>query len=242
MKLNLNEFEGVAFDFDGTLAVSHPAHNRARDLAFGEHGVVVTDEIMAVGHRHGNNPTTIVAGILKAAGHIAADADPYTNELVTKVVATKNQRYAEITQEGLELQLGVLPLLQAVVSHYGPEKVAVVTTAPLTDVMPTLRRNNIDHYFSPTRLITSDMAKQHSLELKPAADQYEYAATVLGITAAKMLVVEDTTGGVIAGHGAGAPVLAVGTTSPREIFFAGNESDYPDYFADAFTDVVLGRK
>jgi beta-phosphoglucomutase len=237
MILSTKNFAGVALDFDGTIALTLPAHMQAREHAFKEHGIEVSEEQKAIGHHHGNTVTTIIAGVLKAAGHIPADADPHEHELVKTVVATKNEYYRQITREGLELQPGFKEFMKQAVSNYGATNILVVTTSPLADITSTLERNGLSKYFTPERLITADTAHERGLALKPAPDQYEYAAKVLGIPAAKMLVVEDSTGGVLAAHAAGSPVLAVGTTSPRDIFFA-DTVQHPDYFAESFLDVA----
>jgi sugar-phosphatase len=57
---------------------------------------------------------------------------------------------------------------------------------------------------------------------KPAPNPYLAAATALGVTGDRCVVFEDTPVGIAAGHAAGARVVGLATTLPREAISAAD--------------------
>jgi len=238
MKLDLNQITAVAFDFDGTLTDSYPTHTKARLMAFADHGLNhIPEKAHTLGHTYGNTVHTIIAGVLKAAGTIPVDADPHTHPLVKELVETKNQKFRELCENGLDAQPGAIDLFRVMVTKY-PGKVAIVTTAPESEVKLFLNRYGLEEIINPELLIGEGTIIKLGLMPKPASDAFKLAAERMGVLPEQMFVIEDSPGGVIAAKKAGAVVLAVGTTNMRKAFYAAELQEHPDYFIQKFTDLA----
>jgi beta-phosphoglucomutase-like phosphatase (HAD superfamily) len=61
----------------------------------------------------------------------------------------------------------------------------------------------------------------------------------MGVDPARLLVIEDSGGGVESGKRAGGLVLAMGTTNPEEVFHNLKPEFRPDMFAASFNDIEL---
>jgi beta-phosphoglucomutase-like phosphatase (HAD superfamily) len=239
MKLNVGNFEGVAWDFDGTLANAYPVHEAARYEVFHRNGLgSITPEAHRLGHTYGATTSTIIAGVLKAAGELPKDADPYTDPLVQKLVGEKRQLYKEAASTGLEAQPGAVELVRKLGQIF-TDSMAIVTTAPLDEVLPFLERYSIGGYFDERRIITEETMLQNDLQLKPEPDAYILAAQVLGIAnPVHLLAIEDSPGGVEAAARAGATSLAVGTTNNRERFQSMPKLHQPTFFVPSFAKIA----
>ncbi len=238
MKLNLKDFDGAAFDFDGTLADSVSTHERLRREAFTEQGFGhITAEAHSLGHTYGVNSNQIIAGVLKAAGVLPLDADPTTDETVGRLVHRKRELYTVAARHGLDAQPGAVELVRRLAAVYSG-RVALVTTAYDEEVMPFIQRHGLTGIFESKRIITEDTLVTMSLQTKPAPDGYILARERLQIEdPARLLVIEDTPGGTESGKRAKATVLAVGTTN-AEIAFRG-KAYQPDYFVASIPDIEL---
>lgn len=242
MKIDTDQFDGVAFDFDGTLADTYATHSHARALAFEEHGLGhITPEQHALGHTYGNTTFTIIGGVLKAAGVIEPATDPLTDPLVQSLVTAKNKKFKELSAEGLDAQSGAVECFREFASMYGA-RLAIVTTALEHEVRPFLYRYNLGDLVNENLLIGQETIEHLKLAPKPAPDAYILAAKRMGIKQARMLVIEDSPGGVQAGKLAGAQTLAVGTTNDRDVFYGVAPELQPDYFAEGFSKVEITKK
>ncbi len=238
MKFRIEDFEGVAFDFDGTLANAHHVHEESRLVAFGEHGLGhITLEQQQKGHTYGTRPNTIIAGVLREAGVVDADIDPDAHPLVVSLVNRKREIFLERAEQGLDAQDGSIEAAKLMGALYLP-KMAIVTTAMLGEIKPFIGRYDLGSTFTDNHLITDDTMREHGLQLKPAPDAYLLAANIMGISdVLKMIVIEDSTGGVESGKRAGATTIAVGTTNARDVFFDQNLEYHPDYFFANFAEL-----
>ncbi len=219
--LELSSYSAFAFDFDGTLADTTGTHNEARLQAF-EHMaketgdarfVQVMAEIQQEAHRHGSNPTSIIGWTLQTAGLAAAITDP----MVARTVDLKNEAYLTLSSRGLEQIPNAVEFLRAVLSLY-PERVGITTTAYRAEVLPFMRRYNLYADIPIDKLITKeDVGPDH---MKP--DPYAYQITLgrFGLThaAERLLVFEDTPGGILAANRAGATTVALCTTHSEADF------------------------
>jgi beta-phosphoglucomutase-like phosphatase (HAD superfamily) len=139
MNLSLDDFEAVAFDFDGTLANSYPVHAATRIRAFGELGYGhITPEEHALGHTYGASIHTIIGGILKAAGNIEPSADPDTDERIQKIVRLKKDYFHEQAEQGLEAFPGAIEFVRHIARSYHG-RMAIVTTGHLLEVSRIVR-------------------------------------------------------------------------------------------------------
>lgn len=240
MKLSLSLFDAVAFDFDGTLADTINAHAVSRAHAFPVHGIHdISFEQHLEGHRYGCTTHMIVAGVLKEAGKIPQDADPTSHELVGRIVATKAEYYLVLAEEGFDAHPGAEDFLRLVSEYKGRDNVCIVTNAEPEEVMPYIRKYQLHEHITPNKLITISTVTELGLQPKPGRDPYLLAAERFGIKPSRLLVVEDTPGGVAAGKAAGAVVLAVGNTESREGLHEQSLAYHPDFFAESFADIEL---
>lgn len=238
MKINAENFDAVAFDFDCTLADSFSTHMKARMEAFKEQGYGhITEAEHAKGHTYGTTSPSIIGGILKSTGVINSEANVNEDPVVGAILDIKMQKYSEIVQKGVDPIPGAIEFVANLPKRY---KLAIVTTASLTDVLPFLEKHDLRRRFNEELLITEETAAAESLELKPAPDEYELARKRLGIEEpARMLAVEDSTAGIESAKRAGATVLALLTTNSREVLEAMPEELKPDYIVKDFTEVSV---
>lgn len=240
MKLKLVEFDGVAWDFDGTLTDAIHVHEESRYEVFARNGLGhISMEQHQLGPTYGTSPHTIIAGILKAAGAVPVDADPQTHPLVQKLVCEKRRLYAEAAATGLDAQPGAVKLVRSLGGVF-VNRMAIVTTATLEEVLPFLHRYQLEEFFESERIITEETVYEKGMKLKPAPDAYLQAMKVLGIKdASRLLVFEDTMGGVEASVRAGATTLAVGTTYSQEKFYEASHQHRPKIFAASYADIEI---
>jgi HAD superfamily hydrolase (TIGR01509 family) len=243
LNLDFTDFDGVAFDFDGTLVDSYHHHEQARFEAFTAHGYGdITMEQHRRGHLYGNTTHEIVGGLLKVAGKIPQDADVTVHPVVQSVVEHRNKLYMQAASKGLDAQKGVVAVVLAAAAHFS-KKLAIVTTAQTSDVLPFLKRYKLESCFSPSRVITQETMEEFDLVSKPAPDGYVLALQRLSIVEpARLLVFEDTNGGVLAAKQAGTTVVAVGTSLSRADFYESAAEYHPDYFVASFMDITIGTK
>jgi HAD superfamily hydrolase (TIGR01509 family) len=216
-EFDLRNFEAVAFDFDGLLADSVGTHTVARREAYEQKAGVlddarysaIPDEIHEMAHLYGSHPDEINAWIMSQVG-IIDNPHAVDHPAVKDLCALKNEIYHKAIQKGLDEQPGAVQFVRRVMACR-PGRLAIVTTATSSEVMPYLRRYKLDRYFPAKRLIARNTDGVD--QLKPAPDAYQVAIKNLGASAPeKMLVLEDSEQGIEAANQAGATVLALATT------------------------------
>lgn len=243
VKLQLADYEGVAFDFDGTLANGHHLHDESRQIAFREQGLdQITLEQHQKGHLYGTRSNTIIAGVLQEAGVVATDIDPDTHPLVLSLVERKQEVYLKLAERGLDEHTNAVDALKLFNTYYQPN-ISIVTTARLNEITPFIRRYSLGAIFAGDHLVTHEVVRAQGLQPKPAPDAYLLAAKIMGIVdVSKMIVIEDSTGGVEASRRAGATTIAVGTTNARGLFYDEQLEYHPDYFFDNFVELIEAFK
>jgi beta-phosphoglucomutase len=240
MQLCLSDYDGVAFDFDGTLADSHHHHEQTRFDSFTANGFGdITMAEHRKGYMYGSTTAEIVAGVLKAGGKLPADADPYTHPIVQKLIKDKHELYKKVASLGFDEKPGAAALVRTVAKYYA-DKLAIVTTALYSEVVPFLKKYNLEDLFAHDRVITHETVEALGLKPKTAPDAYLLAMERLGITNPKrLLVIEDAVTGVESAKRAEATVLALGTSLGREDFYAETVTFHPDYFVPDFASIEL---
>lgn len=128
-----------------------------------------------------------------------------------------DQMNRELERQEIEDLCGVvaLPGSLELLKRLPPARWNVVTSATHTLAQVRLRAAGLP---VPERIITAD----HIENGKPHPEPYLKAASALGFSAARCVVVEDVPAGIRAGKAAGARVIAFSTTvQPSELINAG---------------------
>ncbi len=103
----------------------------------------------------------------------------------------------------------VLPGVRELLASLPPERWTIVTSCTRRLLNARLAAARLPE---PPNLITADMVTRG----KPDPEPYRRGAQVLGFAPHECLVVEDAPAGIRAGVGAGSPVLALLSSTPRE--------------------------
>lgn len=211
--LSLHQFEGVAFDAEGTLFDTFPLHHAARIRAFSEHGFgAITVEQHAQGATFGSTTYDILGGLLHAYGGLKTSTDFEQDPIVQTVVASRNHYFDELVRDfGYEEVEGATDFFKVVAGHF-IGKTALVTAAPRANVATGIANYMLGDHLPDELVITQETIAELDLQPKPAPDPYALARTRMNIS--NMLVFEDTAPGVAAAKQAGATVVAVCADAP----------------------------
>ena len=189
-----NEYAAVLFDLDGVVTPTAEVHMRAWSEMFnawldGQDGQAPYTDADYFAHVDGKPRYDGVRDFLTSRG-IAAPED-----LVVELGDRKNEAFNMVLErDGVTAYPGSVALLDhlralgkplAVVSS-SANAPAVLDAAGLADRFATV--------------VSGAVAKERGLPGKPAPDTFEYAAEVLGATAATSVVLEDAVSGVTAGR------------------------------------------
>ena len=194
MTVEWNEYAAVLFDLDGVVTPTAEVHMRAWSEMFnawldGQDGQAPYTDADYFAHVDGKPRYDGVRDFLTSRG-IAAPED-----LVVELGDRKNEAFNMVLErDGVTAYPGSVALLDhlralgkplAVVSS-SANAPAVLDAAGLADRFATV--------------VSGAVAKERGLPGKPAPDTFEYAAEVLGATAATSVVLEDAVSGVTAGR------------------------------------------
>lgn len=235
----LTDFKAIAFDFDGVLADTRRAHTNARVKAFEFASEVTGDErfgsiqkrIHKEAHTHGNCSAEIIGWVLRKAG-ITSEVD---EQIVQPLVEIKNKIYwKEAQARGLPAMPAALTFIDYVAGQK-PERLAIVTSARWEEeVEPFLQRHYLTPYFPPTRVVASrDVINQ-----KPDPEPYLTLIDRMDIESPKLMVIEDSPGGIESAKRAGAFVVGLASTHVREELTDVAEDVSPDIVAQQFEDII----
>lgn len=185
----------MLFDMDGVLLDSRPVVERTWRRWAARHGVSA-EPILRIAH--GRRTSDALAMVYPELG---------TPDEVAWLDAAESEDF-----EGIR----PVPGAAALVHSLSPSQWTVVTSAGR---ILAERRLAVVGISLPHHAVTSEDVERG----KPAPDGYFLGAARLGVPAQDCLVVEDAPAGVQAGRAAGARVLAVTTTHPRD---ALNQADH----------------
>lgn len=184
----------ILFDMDGVLIDSTPAVARVWRRFAEEHGLNPEEVVQRA---HGRPSIDTVR-------HYFPDSD-------------HDQMNREVERQEIEDLCGVvaLPGSLELLKQLPPEGWNVVTSATRAVAQVRLRAAGLP---VPERMITAD----HIENGKPHPEPYLKAASALGFSAARCVVVEDAPAGIRAGKATGARVIAFPTAvQPSELIRAG---------------------
>ena len=204
--------KGVIFDMDGVLVDNRDIHIEAFVIFCRRYGLDMnTDRLMPL---FGMGNEDIMTAIF---GHPlpAEDVERYSQE--------KEAIYREIFAERIEPVAGLVDLLAGLKER--GVKIAVGSSGMRANVDFVLEKCGIREYFDA--IADGD----HVTRAKPDPEVFLLAASMLGLSGGECLVFEDSFAGIAAARAAGARVIALATTFPRERHY-----DY-DMIIDDFTQI-----
>lgn len=188
----MQSVQAVAFDLDGTLVDTTPAHGEAYRRAFASFDIEIDRDAFAplAGRHHSEI-------IQRLAGEHHQSIDP------TEVHRRKTAEYRRLAPHAV----APLPLLGLVRTLHGSLPLALVTSATYETASASL-----DGRFDISAF-DCVIAADHVLEHKPSPEPYLAAARSLGVEPAAMLVFEDSSTGIRSAYAAGCSVVHVSSES-----------------------------
>jgi beta-phosphoglucomutase-like phosphatase (HAD superfamily) len=243
-RLNFDDYDAYAFDFDGTLADTVATHNQARLEAFQEMAketgdgrfLIISPELQAEAHRHGSNPNTIIGWVLQQTGI----AQEISDDIVTQAVNRKREQYHKLCAVGLQAINGSVEFLKMLDEHKAGSTY-VTTTAYRGEVTPFVKRYGLGRLLPLSHLVTFEDVGQDFLKPHPRAYQLTLERAGLTDNPKRMLAIEDTPGGVASAKAAGVKVIAVCTTHDAQAFAVTDAYRRPDFVFNNFNE-LLGRE
>ncbi|HED54604.1 MAG TPA: HAD family phosphatase [Phycisphaerales bacterium] len=212
--------KAIIFDFDGVIADSEPAHERAIRAAAESKAMTVTHDLYLT-QIIGLDDRDTFRVIAEANGRSLDDVE--LNELTGK----KQRLFVDLVQAG---EVYAFPgSVELVLSAADRVPIAVCSGAVRLEVELILDRLKIRDRFRC--IVTADDV----LSAKPDPTGYLMTAERLGCPARECVVIEDTARGIQAGKAAGMRVAAVGHSLP-----AGQLSQ-ADLFVPRIGDLSVDR-
>jgi HAD superfamily hydrolase (TIGR01509 family) len=188
--------QAVLFDHDGVLVDSEPLHRIAWERTFGARGIRVSEEDYewSIGRRD-----LIFAGIIitKHGLHEAPEA----------VIADKRKHMLRMMAEEAKTIDGAQELVRRLDGEY---RLGLVSSAMRPEIDITLSRFGFAEFFQAV-ISCGDTAKH-----KPDPEPYRLCAERLGVPLEACVALEDSASGIESAKSAGAFVIGVATTLPRE--------------------------
>lgn len=190
--LNLDAYQGLIFDMDGTLIDSMPAHLDAWMHVCEHYGYAVERELI---HSMGGVPSEQTVEILNEM--FGLNHDPH------EVTAHKYRTW----QEQGRLPDPIAITVELAESHKGVKPMSVGTGSKRQHAIEMLKHTGIDHLFE-TLVSACDVENG-----KPHPETFLKAAQAMGVKPELCVVFEDTQIGLQAAHAAGMDcILVTGNT------------------------------
>lgn len=209
--LPLERFQAVIFDLDGVLIDSEPLHAEAKRRTFEALGLDVPDE--AVTGFRGQTDEAVLAEVLRRHGRPGVR--------LHALIAAKNAAYESLL-ERLDLIHGAAEFV-TLLAGLGM-RLALATSATRRNQELAFARFGLSTWFE---IVTTAADVPHP---KPHPDPYTVTTTLLGLSPARCLVIEDSINGVLSARAAGCPVAAITTSfSSADLQQAGADLVVPGY-------------
>ena len=205
---------GLLFDMDGVLVDSTPAVARVWSVWARKYGL---DPETVVKLAHGRPSISTIRELLPRADHDAEDREVERMEIadVKDIVA--------------------LPGAAQLLHSLPADRYAIVTSATRALAEVRLREAG---FSIPEHLVTARDVPRG----KPYPDPYLKGTQLLGVQPAECVVVEDAPSGIRAGKAAGAPVVALRTTSSDAELEEAGANWIVNNCADLFLETVDGNE
>ena len=197
---------------DGVLVDSEPLHKRAKELAFAEVGIVLSDFVYD--SYKGRPDATILPEILAARG--------FSTERIYEVSRRKKQIYEELEHE-LQGVDGAVEFVTWAAPRY---KIALATSATARNREATLRLLQIGNLF---HAVVDASGHQRP---KPDPEVFLIALEKLQLKADDCWIVEDSLNGLRAANAAGCYSVGLTTTFDRVKLSSSGADIVVDSFAE----------
>jgi HAD superfamily hydrolase (TIGR01509 family) len=213
--VTINSPAGLIFDMDRVLVDSEPLHKRAKELAFAEIGIVLTDSVYD-GYK-GRPDATMLPEIMIARG--------FSTERIQEVSRRKKQIYEEL-EHGLKGVDGAVEFVTWAASRY---KIALATSATARNREATLRLLGIGDLF---HAMVDASGHQRP---KPDPEVFIIALEKLQLKAPACWIVEDSVNGLRAAKAAGCFSAAITTTFDKNTLATAGADIVVDSFSELQT-------
>lgn len=189
----MRDDRGVIFDLDGVLINSEPLHCCAFQDVLAPYGVIVTEQDYYAEY--------LVYSDREVLERLLPDLGALDD-----AVAAKERRYWELLEAGVPAFRDGLALL----ARTDGWRVGLATGSIRREAELALRTLGIRERFGAV------VAREDCRRGKPDPEPYLRAASVLGLSPPRCVVVEDAPGGVRAAKAAGMACVAITHSCPRE--------------------------
>jgi beta-phosphoglucomutase len=200
---------------DGVLVDSEPLHKRAKELAFAEIGIVLTDSVYD--SYKGRPDSTILSEILTARG--------FSSERIQELSRRRRQIYEEFEHE-LHAVDGAVEFVAWAAHRY---RIALATSATARNREATLRLLGIGDLF---HAVVDASGHQRP---KPDPEVFLIALEKLSLKAADCWIIEDSVNGLRAAKAGGCFSAAITTTFERNTLVNAGADIVVDSFSELQT-------
>jgi len=202
---------GLILDMDGVLVDSEPLHKRAKELAFGEIGIFLAEDVY---DRYKGRPDrTMMPDVLNAHGR-ASDAE--------RVMERKKELY-EQTEDKLQAIDGAAEFVRWAASRF---RLALATSATPRNRAAALRMLGIEECFQ------SIVDTERFQRPKPDPEIFQVAMRDLALPPQQCWVIEDSLAGIAAGRAAATFTVGITTTFDRKTLLSAGADLVVDSFAE----------
>jgi beta-phosphoglucomutase len=215
MRLDLNRFEAVIFDMDGTMIENTKFHDRAWQEFIKRHNINI--DLPEFYLKSSGKKNDAIFEILFGR---KVEGDEYK-----RLDEEKESIYRELYKPNFKEVAGLKTFLNRL-SKMGL-KTGVATTASLKNRVFVLENLELQDFFAVV------VGAEHVREGKPHPEIYLLAAEKLGVNPKKCLAFEDTRSGIKSAKSAGMTVVGVLTTHTKE------ELNEADHFIKDFTEIKI---
>jgi len=205
----------LIFDMDGVLVDSEPLHKRAKELAFGEAGIVLPESVY---NRHKGRPdATVIPEMLGERG--------LSPDQIAELLHRKHQIFEKIEHE-MKTVPGAAEFVLWTISRY---RIALASSATARNRQAGVKLLGIGNLFD----VVVDSERLH--RAKPDPEVFQIVLRDLSLEPDDCWVIEDSTNGVIAAKAAGCVAIGIITTFDSETLRAAGADLVVASFAELRT-------